>query len=453
MQNQRRLPGPAANRQVILICVIALIAASCAPAKTPPTGDPSVAAPTAGAVVIVPGPSLTPLSPANPNTSQPTTSLALPNVSGPAASPTPQPQAENALPDPNTAQWKAVTPDLGGPVGIANAGDGSGRLFVLVRSGVIRVIRGGQLLDAPFLDITHKVGSRGSEQGLLGIAFHPKYSQTGFFYVNYTDLNGDTVIARFHADPGADQADPASEQVLIQVRQPFPNHNGGGMAFGPDGYLYLGLGDGGSQGDPQNNGQSTQVLLGKLLRIDVDHGSPYAIPPDNPPWAKGGGLPEVWAYGLRNPWRFSFDATTHDLYIADVGQDTYEEIDFLPAGSPGGANFGWRYKEGMHQYGDPVPAGVNVIDPVYEYTHQEGGCSVTGGYVYRGKALPAWQGVYIFADYCTGYVWGLARGADGAWTGQILFQTGLAITSFGVDEQGELYLADQRSGLYELVPR
>jgi glucose/arabinose dehydrogenase len=337
-------------------------------------------------------------------------------------------------------------------VGIANAGDGSGRLFVLVRSGAIRVIRGGKLLDAPFLDITNKVGSRGSEQGLLGIAFHPKYSQNGFFYINYTDLNGNTVIARYHANAGSDQADPASETVLLHVRQPFPNHNGGGMAFGPDGYLYLGLGDGGSQGDPQGNAQSTQSLLGKLLRLDVDRGSPYAIPADNP-FAKGGGLPEIWAYGLRNPWRFSFDAQTHDLYIADVGQDTYEEIDFLPAGAPAGANFGWRYREGMHPYGGDVPAGVKMIDPIYEYTHQQGGCSVTGGYVYRGKALPAWQGVYLFADYCTGYVWGLIRGTDGAWTGEVLFQTGLAITSFGVDEQGELYLADQRSGLFELVPR
>jgi glucose/arabinose dehydrogenase len=337
-------------------------------------------------------------------------------------------------------------------VGIANAGDGSGRLFVLVRSGAIRVVQGGQLLDAPFLDITDKVGSGNSEQGLLGMAFHPNYHQNGLFYIYYTDVNGSVVIARYHVSGDPNRGDPGSEQVLLRISKQFPNHNGGAIAFGPDGYLYLGVGDGGSEGDPDNNGQSIQTLFGKLLRIDVDHGSPYSIPPDNP-FVKGGGRPEIWAYGLRNPWRFSFDMQTHALYIADVGQDTYEEINYLPAGAPGGTNFGWRYREGMHPYQGTVPPGLKLTDPVYEYTHAQGGCAVIGGYVYRGKDLPAWKGVYLFGDYCSGLIWGLTRQANGAWTGQVLFQTGFAITSFGVDEQGEIYLTDERSGLYKLVPQ
>ncbi|HEY3345939.1 MAG TPA: PQQ-dependent sugar dehydrogenase, partial [Anaerolineaceae bacterium] len=380
----------------------------------------------------------------------PTTILSLPVISNSAATPTPV--SVRQLPDPGTAQWNQVAAGLAGPVGIANAGDGSGRLFILLRSGTIQVLKAGQVLNTPFLDITNRVNSSGSEQGLLGIAFHPQYQQNGFFYINYTDLNGDTVIARYHVSGSADQADPSSEQVVLRVQQPYPNHNGGSLVFGPDGYLYLGLGDGGSQGDPQNNGQSTQTLLGKLLRIDVDHGSPYTIPADNP-FAKGGGRPEIWAYGLRNPWRFSFDALTHDLYIGDVGQDTYEEIDFLPAGAPGGTNFGWRFREGMHPYNGQPPAGVILTDPVFEYTHAQGGCSITGGFVYRGQALLAWQGVYLFGDYCSGLVWGLVRQADGVWNGQVLFQTGSAITSFGVDEQDEIYLADQRGGIYQLAPR
>ncbi len=210
-------------------------------------------------------------------------------------------------------------------------------MFVLEQPGRIRLVKAGQISPVPFLDISDKVGSRGSEQGLLGLAFHPDFAHTPYFYVNYTDIDGNTVIARFQAR--GDQADPGSEKILLHINQPFPNHNGGVLVFGPDGYLYAGLGDGGSEGDPLGNGQNTGVLLGKLLRIDVDKGDPYSIPPGNP-FASAGGRPEIWAYGLRNPWRISFDRATGDLYIADVGQDMWEEVDYLPAGSPGGANFG-----------------------------------------------------------------------------------------------------------------
>ena len=242
------------------------------------------------------------------------------------------------------------------------------------------------------MDIHERVGSQGSEQGLLGLAFHPKFAENGFFFVNYTDLQGNTVISRFTGAAKTGQVDPATEKILLQVKQPYPNHNGGGVVFGPDGYLYLSLGDGGSGGDPQNHAQSLDTFLGKILRIDVNQGDRYAIPADNP-FAKGGGLPEIWAYGLRNPWRFSFDLQTHDLFIADVGQNAYEEVDFIPAGSGAGYNYGWRFREGLHPYKNDPPAGLKLVDPVWEYGHDQG-CSITGGFVYRGK-LRAGNGRHV----------------------------------------------------------
>jgi glucose/arabinose dehydrogenase len=319
--------------------------------------------------------------------------------------------------------------------------DGSGRLFVIEKVGRIRIIQDGQLLQASFLDITDRVGSSGNEQGLLGLAFHPQYAQNGRFFVNYTDNNGHDVIARFNVSSDPNLADPTSETNLINVSDPFPNHNGGVLTFGPDGYLYAGLGDGGSQGDPFGNAQNTGVLLGKILRLDVDSGEPYAIPSDNP---FGN---EVWAYGLRNPWRLSFDRLTDDLYIGDVGQNAWEEIDFLAAGSPGGANFGWNYREGTHDYEGNAPEGV--IDPVAEYGHPEGGCSVTGGYVYRGETMPEWNGIYLYGDYCTGLIWGLIRSED-TWQSQLLFDIDVTITSFGQDEAGEIYLVSDSGGIYRL---
>jgi glucose/arabinose dehydrogenase len=230
----------------------------------------------------------------------------------------------------------------------------------------------------------------------------------------------------------------------LNVNQPYANHNGGGLAFGPDGYLYIGLGDGGSGGDPLGNGQNLQTMLGKLLRIDVDHVERYAIPTDNP-FGESGGLPEIWAYGLRNPWRFSFDWLTGDLYIGDVGQDLWEEVDFVPAGKPGGMNFGWSNYEGNHPYKDQPSGSATFTWPVAEYSHSEG-CSVTGGYVYRGSSLPEWQGVYFYGDYCSAKVWGLIQTSQDNWQSKILFSTSAKITTFGVDEAGEIYLADYQSG-------
>jgi glucose/arabinose dehydrogenase len=353
------------------------------------------------------------------------------------------------LPDPTGYTWRPVAGGLQKPLGLATAADGTGRLFIVEQAGRIQVVQDGQLLPQTYLDITDRVGSRGNEQGLLGLAFHPHYAQNGFFYVNYTDLNGDTVIARFQVsadDPN--RADPGSEKRLLSVKQPFPNHNGGSVVFGPDGYLYLGLGDGGSAGDPLGNGQSLDTLLGKILRIDVDNGDPYAIPPDNP-FAGGGGRAEIWAYGLRNPWRFSFDRLTGDLYIGDVGQNQVEEIDFLPANSPGGSNFGWNFFEGSSAYQGAPPPGLLTIPPVTEYSHALG-CSVTGGVVYRGSRLPEWQGIYLFGDYCSGSVWGLTRDAQGSWLSKILFERVGQITSFGQDEQREVYLVDQGGVVYVL---
>jgi glucose/arabinose dehydrogenase len=353
------------------------------------------------------------------------------------------PASTTTFPDPNAYTWQPLDiPSLQRPVNLQ--ADGSGRLFVIEKPGRIRIIENNQLLETPFLVITDRVGSNCNEQGLLGLAFHPRYQENGRFFVNYTDTSGgDTVIARFQVSSDPNVADPNSEVQLLGIDQPFPNHNGGVLAFGPDGYLYAGLGDGGSQGDPNGNAQNTSVLLGKILRIDVDSAEPYAIPSDNP---FGN---EVWAYGFRNPWRFSFDRTTGDLYIGDVGQNQWEEIDFLPAGSPGGANFGWDHREGAHDYEGGGPEGM--IDPVAEYSHPEGGCSVTGSYVYRGS-MPEWQGIYLYGDYCTGMIWGLIQ-VDGGWQTQLLFDVDATITSFGQDEQGEIYMISDNGGIFRLAPQ
>jgi glucose/arabinose dehydrogenase len=355
-----------------------------------------------------------------------------------------QPTQVPASPVPQ-AVWKEWVTGLKKPVDLAEIPDGSGRLAVIEQAGMIRIItKDGKLSANPFLDIHARVGSQGTEQGLLGMAFHPKFSENGFLFVNYTDVNGNTVIARFKGAPQAAQIDSASEKVLLQVKQPYPNHNGGGVVFGPDGYLYLSLGDGGSSGDPQNHAQSLDTYLGKILRIDVNQGDRYGIPVDNP-FAKNGGLPEIWAYGLRNPWRFSFDLQTHDLYIADVGQNLYEEVNFIPAGGGAGYNYGWRYREGLHAYKDNPPASLKLVDPIFEYSHDLG-CSITGGFVYRGKRVPGLVGTYLVGDYCSGRIWGLKRNSAGAWQSQVLFNSKAGISSFGQDLNGEIYLMDINQG-------
>jgi glucose/arabinose dehydrogenase len=361
--------------------------------------------------------------------------------------PTPIPDTVITLPDPAGYSWQELVSGLNQPEGLVNAGDGSGRLFVVEQGGLIRIFKDGALLATPFLDLTSKVVCCG-ERGLLGLVFHPQYAENGYFFVDYTEeLSGVTytVIARYSvSNNDADQADPGSETRLLHIEQPFQNHKGGQLQFGPDGYLYIGMGDGGSEGDPLGNGQSLDTLLGKILRIDVDYAQPYAIPADNP-FASGGGLPEIWAYGLRNPWRFSFDWLTGDLYIGDVGQDAWEEIDFLPAGSPGGANFGWSYFEGTHPYRGSPPAEAEFVMPVAEYSHSVGE-AVIGGYVYRGSELLDWYGVYIYGDYGSGIVWGLLHLPDGSWQNAQMFDTGRRISTFGVDEDGEVYMVDDSDG-------
>jgi glucose/arabinose dehydrogenase len=354
--------------------------------------------------------------------------------------------------NPDAFALEKVVDGLTEPVFLTHAGDESGRLFIVEQPGVVRVLRDGALLPEPFLDIRDRVNDGANEQGLLGLAFHPRYTDNGYFYMNYTNANGDTVVARFTESRDLNRADPNTEKVILQVDQPYANHNGGDLVFGPDGYLYIGLGDGGSAGDPENRAQNLRELLGKMLRIDVDGGDPYSVPGNNPFVGRSDTRPEIWAYGLRNPWRYSFDRLTGDLYMGDVGQNAIEEIHFQPAGSPGGENYGWRFFEGTREYQDAGAAPAGLIPPVTEYTHAEGGCSVTGGYVYRGERLAALNGVYLFGDYCSGIIWALYRDAAGAWQRQTFGQTDFSISSFGQDQAGELYVLNHRGGaVYQLV--
>jgi cysteine-rich repeat protein len=341
----------------------------------------------------------------------------------------------------------------------------TGRLFVPEQTGAIRIVQNGTLLPTPFLDLTGSVSCCG-ERGLLGLAFHPDFWTNGYFYVDYTNTAGNTVIARYTVSGDPNVADAGSALVLLTITQPFPNHNGGQLAFGPDGKLYVGMGDGGSGGDPGNRAQNPSVLLGKILRLDVDRAGPPWAATDNPFYDDGATPPldEIWDLGLRNPWRFSFDRATGDLYIGDVGQDTYEEIDFEPHGSPGGVNYGWRVFEGNgHCFvGDPQCATPeDFVMPVTEYTHDEG-CSVSGGYVYRGCAMPDLRGTYFYGDYCsafirtfTGVSGGRAQNPQDV-TAELAPGGGLSIdsiSSFGEDARGEIYITDLNDGeVYKIVP-
>ena len=340
-----------------------------------------------------------------------------------------------------------VASGLASPVGVVDPGDGSGRLFIVLQAGQIRVVDGGALLPTPFLDLTAQVSTLGNERGLLGLVFHPDYASNGLFFVDYTDLGGDTVVARYQVSSDPNVAEPASATTVLTVDQPGSNHNGGQLEFGPDGALYVALGDGGGTGDPADRAQRLDDLLGKILRIDVDSATPYAIPPDNPFVGTAGASPEIWVYGLRNPWRFSFDRETGDLWIADVGQSEREEIDVQPAGSPGGENYGWDVEEGSTCYdpdpdlGEPPCGDPTLVRPILEYDHTLG-CSVTGGYRYRGSSAPHLVAWYLYADFCSGRIWG-ATESEGAWTAHELLDTTLSIASFGEDAAGELYLVDR----------
>jgi glucose/arabinose dehydrogenase len=353
---------------------------------------------------------------------------------------------------------ETVATGLEFPIGLA-VPPGHSRLFVVEKGGRIRIIENGAL-GPTFLDLRGRV-STGGEQGLLGLAFDPGYATNGRFIVNYTNAAGDTRISAFHVSADPAVADPATESVLLAVDQPFDNHNGGQLAFGPDGNLYIGLGDGGSAGDPNGNGQSLSTLLGKLLRVSLNGAEPYAIPPDNPfastagPTTRG----EIWSWGLRNPWRFSFDRATGDLYVGDVGQGDYEEIDvsLAASGAGKGLNFGWNRMEGTHCY-PPDPADTcdraGLTTPVLDYDHSNG-CSVTGGYVYRGSAIPELDGIYFYADYCRAWVRSF-RFSGGQPTDQRTWpelSPGGSVTSFGQDAAGELYVLTAEGGVYRIVRR
>ena len=343
-----------------------------------------------------------------------------------------------------------VVAGLTQPLAIANAADGSNRLFVAEQGGRIRIIRDSRIGATPFLDISAEI-TTGGERGLLGVAFHPKYPADPRVFVDYTDTNGDTQVSSFVVSGGdADGLDPTSETRILHVGQPYPNHNGGALVFDPGGMLLVSLGDGGSGGDPQGNGQSLGTLLGKILRIDVDHPDadhPYRIPADNP-FADGaaGHRPEIWLWGLRNPWRMSFDRTTGDLWIGDVGQNLWEEVDVQRAGAPGGTNFGWNRLEGTHCF-QPAQGceDASFTLPVTDYG-RDLGCTVIGGNVYRGSVQKALVGGYVFGDYCTGTVWAIDPAGDGYRPPVQVGASARNLSAFGEDEAGELFAADISGG-------
>jgi glucose/arabinose dehydrogenase len=451
---------PTRIRTLIGLAALLIAITACqssAPADTPqPTAvaaQPTQPIPTA---TVAPTRTTAPSAPPPPPTATVQPASATPAPTDPP--PTPQPQLtedSSAAFDPAAFRLEVapVVMGLRSPLFATHAGDGSGDIYVVEKRGTIRVVENGALREAPFLDIISNVGSGGSEQGLLGMAFHPDYTTNRFLFVNYTDLNGDTVVARYTANAEGSAADAGSAKRVLFIVQPYANHNGGMLAFGPDGMLWIGTGDGGSGGDPQGNGQDPRTLLGKMLRIDVDSGDPYGIPPDNPFTDGAAALPEIWGVGLRNPWRYSFDRATGDLYVGDVGQGSWEEISLTRAGAPGGVNYGWNIMEGNHCFRGGADCNrTDLVVPIAEYsTHQAGTCAVTGGYVYRGQAYPAMRGGYFYADYCGGQIWAFAAQPDGPTRGTLMLETGLRISSFGEDEAGELYITAFDGTLYHLT--
>jgi glucose/arabinose dehydrogenase len=441
------------GRFFLVLSLLVLIVAGCAAPATPkPSALASVAASSAvSSPTRSPSPVPTATRAASPS-AVPIASIVpgSPAASGSPAQLTPGPSSSSAAGDFNpSAVSVSVTPfatGLESPVFATGRRDGSGGLLVIEQPGRIRIVNSdGSFQDRPFLDIGDRLIS-GGERGLLGLALGPDYEHDGRFYVDYTRKpDGWTVISEFKA--ANSQADPSSERILLTIPQPFANHNGGMLAFDSEGMLMIGMGDGGSGGDPNGNGQNPQVLLGKLLRIDVN-GNPYAIPSDNPFATSTTTAPEIWALGMRNPWRFSFDRLTGDLFIGDVGQDQWEEVDAELALS-GGHNYGWNSMEATHCFNPSTGCNQTGLTlPVAEYPHQPD-CSITGGYVYRGSAFPILQGGYVFGDYCSGTIRGLSA-AQAIGTGSadvaVLASSGLTISSFGQDDAGELYVVDLGNG-------
>ncbi|MBK8904806.1 MAG: PQQ-dependent sugar dehydrogenase [Anaerolineaceae bacterium] len=439
------------RKLIILFSLVLLLFTACqsgaALEETTVSPNPTLAQPiinTAVPITNTPPPPV--IEEATTNSIQPTATNAPPTEQPPTPTPTVTPIPENPV---SSISLEPIISGLIQPLYLTHAFDD--RLFILEQAGTIRILQNGELLPEPFLDIMDPVNSNSNEQGLLGLAFHPNYQENGYFFLNYTNVNGGTNIARYRVSSDPNVADPNSEQILLTVPQPYANHNGGMVAFGPDGYLYVGMGDGGSQGDPEGNGQNTGTLLGSILRLDIDSldGS-YTIPADNPFVDDPNARPEVWAYGLRNPWRFSFDRLTNDLFVADVGQNTWEEVSWLAAGTPGGQNFGWNFMEGNHCYVTNCnPA--NFVPAVFEYDHTQG-CSISGGYIYRGQQFLSLYGNYFVADFCSGIIWGVFQQPDGSWQSTIVYRSSLPITSFGEDVNGELYVVARTGQILQVRP-
>jgi len=376
---------------------------------------------------------------------------------------TPAMASQAVVPQAVTGSLVTIASGLSSPDFVTNAGDGSGRLFVVEQTGRVRIIAGGNLLATPFIDLTGAVAT-GGEQGLLGLAFHPSYASNGKFYVDFVTRAGDTAINEYRVSSDPNVANRASGRRILTIHQPYANHNGGDIAFGPDGYLYIGMGDGGSAGDPGNRAQNLGSLLGKMLRIDINGTSrsrQYRIPASNPFVGKAG-LDEIWSRGLRNPWRWSFDRLTGDLWIGDVGQNRYEEIDrstvTQKASRGRGVNYGWRTMEGRACYSPS--RGCNTsgkILPLTTYSHAAGDCAVVGGYVYRGSAQASIVGRYLFADYCSGRIWSMSRSVPSPTNialrapFSLFLDTALNITSFGQGQDGELYVTDSGGGVRHIV--
>ena len=408
------------------VTLVILVAGACSVLPSP---SPALTQPPTATVTNTPLPAIATITP-------------LPSPTHTATA-VPTPPDATSFPDPDAYTWSEVVSGLSRPIGLTSADDGSGRLFIIEQPGRILVYDEMGLQETSFLDIRDRVNNKGSEQGLLGLAFHPDYEENGLFFVSYTDKNGASVISRFEVSSNPDQADGESESILLTIPQPYKNHNGGQILFGPQGYLWIAIGDGGSAGDPQGNAQKLDNLLGKLLRLDISQ-APYVIPEENP---FGN---EIWAYGLRNPWRFTFDPASSDLYIADVGQAKWEEINYLEADTPAGTNFGWNYREGNHVFQGTPPEGLALIDPVAEYDHSLG-CSVSGGAVYRGSLLE-WQGIYLYGDFCSGRIWGLLQMPSGEWRHELLYQVDRRIAAIDQDESGEVYLVDLQGTILKLGP-
>lgn len=388
-----------------------------------------------------------------------TTSNASPTET--VAEPTPLPFV-SAIPDISNARLIQFAGGFERPLFLTHAEDGSGRLFVVEQTGSVHIIQDGEVLDVPFLDVSELVGTRldlsdpenSSENGLLGLAFHPDYHENGYFFIYYTDLNLNSLLARYQvSETNPNRADPESGQEILSAFQPYYNHNGGMLAFGPDGYLYLGLGDGGEEATEMNS-QMLDTLLGSILRLDVtvDETAGYSIPPDNPFVDLDGARPEIWAYGLRNPWRFSFDRMTGDLWIGDVGAWQYEELNFQAADSTGGENYGWPHWNAILKQSEEL-SYEETSPPIFVYPHDLG-LSIIAGYAYRGNAIIDLFGVFLFGDFGSGRIWTIYRREDGGWQVNEYIDTIINISSFGEDEDGELYIVDYSSGsIWKFVPR